>query len=292
MIIVTIPAYNEAKSIGSVIKDIKKVMDKTKESYNIIVVDDGSRDKTKETAEKAGAVVFRKEYNQGLAAAFRTEIEKCLELNADIIVHSDADGQYMAEDIPRLIKEVRNGNDLVLGNRFTGGIESMPFLKRLGNKAFSKTISKIIGFKIGDCQTGFRAFTRDIAEKIKIVSNHTYTQEQIIKAVRVGYRIKEIPTKFLKREGKSRLMKNPFDYAIKAWINILRIQRDYNPIKFFGMIGGIFFLIGFLIGLYFVKLHFTSGINGHLGLFFLMLLLMFTGIQIIFFGFLADMKNE
>jgi glycosyltransferase involved in cell wall biosynthesis len=288
MIIITIPAYNEAKSIGTVISDIKKVMKKEKEEFKIIVVDDGSKDKTKEVAEKEGAIVFRYNYNRGLAATFRTEMSKCLELNADIIVHTDADGQYQAEDILKLINKVREGYDLVLGNRFRGGIEGMPFLKKLGNKAFSRTISKIIGFRVGDCQTGFRAFTRDVAEKIEITSNHTYTQEQIIKAVRQGYKIKEIPSFFGKREGKSRLMKSPLEYAVKAWINILRIQRDYNPIKFFGSFGLLFIVLGLILGVYLVSLFLIYGRIGHLPLTILTMLLIMVGIQISLFGFLAD----
>jgi hypothetical protein len=107
-------------------------------------------------------------------------MRECLKRNADIIVHTDADGQYSANDVPILIKEVVNGADLVLGSRFKGGIESMPWLKKLGNIAFSKVISKITGFRISDCQTGFRAFTKEVAEQIQITSFHTYTQEQII----------------------------------------------------------------------------------------------------------------
>ena len=236
-IIVTIPAYNEEETIGLVISDIKKV----NKNYTVLVVDDGSKDKTVEIARKNGAIVVSHPKNYGLAEAFRTEIKECLRLKADIIVHTDADGQYLASDIPRLIKEVEEGNDLVLGNRFEGGIESMPLLKKLGNKAFSNAISKIIRQKIGDCQTGFRAFTKEVAEKIEIKSDHTYTQEQIIRAVNQKFKIKEIGTYFKKRDGESRLMRNPFEYALKAWINILRIYRDYQPLKFFGAIGLFFF---------------------------------------------------
>src|SRR3989338_4242086 len=194
-IIITIPALNEQETIGQVITDIHNVMKSTKYKYQVQVVDDGSKDNTKKVAEQAGAVVYSHPINLGLAETFRTEI-------------------------PRLIQEIENGYDLVLGNRFIGGIETMPLMKRMGNKAFSKVISKIIGHKIGDCQTGFRAFTRALAENIQIISDHTYTQEQIIKAVRKKFRVKEIPTYFSKRiSGDSRLLKNPFEYAIKAWLN-------------------------------------------------------------------------
>ena len=130
---------------------------------------------------------------------------ECLKLNVDAIVHIDADGQYLPKEIPSLIKEVENGNDLVLGSRFKGQIEQMPVTKRLGNIAFSKVISQLTGIRISDAQTGFRAFTREVAEKIQIISNHTYTQEQIIRAVKQKFRIKEVPVYFARRKGKSRI---------------------------------------------------------------------------------------
>lgn len=294
MIIITIPAYNEEKTIGKVIEDIKNVMDNSNYNYKILVVDDGSKDSTADVAKSSGAIVYSHQTNYGLAETFKTEIEKSLELKPDVIVHIDADGQYKAEEIPNLIKEVKNGYDLVLGSRFKGKIENMPLIKRLGNKAFSKVISNVTGFKISDAQTGFRAFNRKVAEKIRLISTHTYTQEQIIKAIKNKFKIKEVPIYFRKRlSGKSRLIKNPFDYAIKAWINILRIYRDYEPLKFFGIIGSSFLFFGFIIGLWFIYLHFTTGIQGHIGMLMLMLLSIISGVQIMIFGFLADMgKNE
>lgn len=294
-VIVTIPAYNEEKTIGKVIADIKDAMNDSKYGdYRILVVNDGSKDKTAEVAKKAGAMVFSHPINYGLAETFRTETKLCLKLGADVIVHTDADGQYSAKEIPILLKRIEEGYDLVLGSRFKGAIESMPLIKRLGNKAFSKVISNITNTKITDAQTGFRAFTREVAEKINLISTHTYTQEQIIRAVREKFKIIEIPAYFAKRkgDGKSRLMKNPFEYASRASINLLRIYRDYQPLKFFGFFGGLFLVFGLLIALYFVYEHFTIGIQGHLGLLFLMLILIFSGLQIILFGFLADMSKK
>src|SRR3989344_2730876 len=286
-ILITIPAYNEEKNIGNVIRDIKKNLKDY--DYKILVVDDGSKDKTKEIAKKENVIVYSHPINYGLARTFRTEIKKCLELKADIIVHIDADGQYLAKDIPRLLNEINRGCDLVLGSRFKGKIEYMPFIKRIGNKAFSNVISNITHTNISDAQTGFRSFTKEVAENIEIISDFTYTQEQIIKAVRQGYKVKEISVD-TRKTRKSKLMRNPLEYAIKAWINLFRIYRDYAPIKFFGSIGLFLFLMGLIIGLYFVYLHFTVGIEGHLGLLFLMIMCIFTGIQIILFGFLAEMK--
>jgi len=291
-IVVTIPAYNEEKAIGIVIDKIKEAMEGNRYEYEILVVDDGSKDKTAEVAKKENVVVYSHPKNYGLAETFKTEIKKSLEMGADIIVHIDADNQYQPVEIQKLIKEIDNGYDLVLGSRFKGTIESMPLIKRFGNKAFSRVISNITGMKISDCQTGFRAFTKEVAEKIDIISDHTYTQEQIIRAVRKKFRIKEVPAYFAKRKDKSRLISNPFRYAARAWINIIRIYRDYEPLKFFGIFGTAIFGFGFLIGIYLVYLHFTSGISGHFGLMMLDILILSIGLQIIIFGFIADMLKK
>ena len=225
-VIITIPAYNEEKTIGDVISKIKEVMDQTKYcySYLILVVNDGSEDETVEEAAKAGVCVFSHQENKGLAETFRTEMKLCCELGAEIIVHTDADGQYKAEEIPLLIEQVENGYDLVLGSRLKGSIEYMPKINKIGNKAFSFVISLLTKQKITDGQTGFRAFTRKIAEEIQIISDHTYTQEQIIRAAQNSYSIKEVPVYFSKRnDGESRLMRSPLEYAFRAWKNIFRI---------------------------------------------------------------------
>ncbi len=292
-IIVTIPAYNEEFTIGKVIQDIKKIMSANRYSYKILVVDDGSTDKTVEIARKAGAIVYSHPKNYGLAETFKTEVEQCLKLNADIIVHTDADGQYLAEDIPKLIKDVEKGNDLVLGSRFLGKIEEMPWLKRFGNRFFSRIISGVARLKINDAQTGFRAFTRKVAEKLPITSNFTYTQEQIIRAVRAKFRIKEVPVYFAKRRnGQSRLVKSPFDYALRSTISILRIYRDYEPLKFFWSVGGTFFLLGLGVGSWLLYLFVRYGSIGHVPLTILSALLMLIGVQIMLFGFLADILRR
>lgn len=291
-IVVTIPAYNEAKSIGRLVKDIKNAMS-GKYNYSILVVDDGSTDKTNEIAKKSGAVAYSHPKNYGLAETFKTEIKKCLELKADVIVHIDADGQYLPKEIPKLLKEIKNGNDLVLGSRFKGEIECMPLVKRIGNIAFSKVVSGITSLRISDAQTGFRAFTKKVAEEIPITSNHTYTQEQIIRAVKQKFRVKEVPIYFAKRDGKSRLISSPFGYATRALINIIRTYRDYEPLKFFGIVGSSIFLVGILLGLYLVYFQFFGeGAFRHLGLMMLDILVLSIGLQIIIFGFLADMSRE
>ncbi len=292
-LIVTIPAYNEEKTLPLLIKRIHKVMKENKYNYEVMVLDDGSKDKTALVSKNAGTIVYSHPRNYGLADTFRTEMLKAIENHADIIIHIDADSQYMPEEIPKLVNELKKGNDLVLGSRFLGKIEEMPLVKRLGNIAFSRVITQITGSKVTDGQTGFRAFTKEVAKKIEITSNHTYTQEQIIKAVRHKFRIKEVPIYFARRKDESRLISNPFGYAIRAWINLIRIYRDFEPLKFFGFIGFLVLLLGFGLGGFLVYIQFVQGgVFRHLGLMMIDVLVLSVGLQILIFGFLADMFRK
>jgi len=293
-LIVTLPAYNEERTIGKVIRDIQEVLKKEKYKSKILVIDDGSKDRTKDVASKAGATVFSHQRNFGLAETFRTEIKKCIELGADVIVHIDADGQYLPREIPKLLRGVEKGYDLVLGSRFKGKIERMPLVKRIGNKVFSRIISHITKLKISDAQTGFRALTREMAEKTEISSAYTYTQEQIIRAARDKRRILEVPVYFAKRGGntKSRLMKNPFDFALRAFVNLLRVYRDYEPLRFFGSIGTLLFALGIVLGAFIIYNIIVTESAGGIPRVILSALLVLTGIQIWMFGFLADMHRK
>jgi glycosyltransferase involved in cell wall biosynthesis len=290
-VIITIPAYNEEKTLPFVLTEIKEVMKRTAYNYNLLVIDDGSQDKTIDVAKKHGAIVFSNRRNRGLAETFKVETRECLRLKADIIVHTDADGQYHAKHIPELIKKVEQGYDLVLGSRFRGRIQSMPLLKRLGNIAFSIVLSSLTNVKITDSTTGFRAFTSEVASEIEYINTFTYTQEQIIKCAKQGFRIGEVPI-IARKTRASRLFKSPLQYAIRAWINIFRIYRDYDPLKFFGRIGAIFLMLGTIIGSWLVYRFFTLGYVGRTPSIFLSVLLVLMGIQIILFGFLADMGRK
>ncbi len=290
MIVVTIPAYNEGKTIEKAITDIHDVM-ANKYDYKVLVVNDGSTDNTAEVASKRATVISHSR-NRGLAAAFRTEMEEALKMGADIIVHFDADNQYVASEIPKLLDVYNKGKyDLVLGSRFMGKIEKMPAMKRWGNKAFSKVLSRITKLKITDGQTGFRVFNKKIA-KLPITSKYTYTQQQIIEAALEGCSIKETPITFKKRADKSHLMKGPIDYAVKAWVTILRTYRDYEPLKFFGAAGFSLLIVGGILAAYFTTMHFTTGIQGHVPSLIAMMLFIVTGFQVLLFGFLADMRRR
>jgi glycosyltransferase involved in cell wall biosynthesis len=290
-VIIGIPAYNEERTLPHVIKEIKEAMSKTKYKYKIVVVNDGSKDKTIEVAKQNGAIVFSNARNLGLAETFKNEIKIFLESKADVFVHTDADGQYFAEDIPKLLKEIENGSDLVIGSRFQYNNGNLPWSKVAGNKAFARALSKLLKIKLTDTTSGFRAFTREVAQNIKFINTFTYTQEQIIRAAKQNFRIKEIPI-MTRKTRESRLFKNPLEYAIKAWINILRIYRDYDPLKFFGKIGMALISLGLISGLFILYTFITTGKVGHVPLTILTMLLILSGIQVIIFGFLADMNKK
>lgn len=290
---ITIPAYNEEKTLPKVLREIKAVMSKTKYKYQIFVVDDGSQDKTAKVARAGGAKVYSHRTNYGLARTFQTELEQCLKAGADVIVHTDADGQYPAKHIPELVKQIEKGYELVTGSRFLGQIEKMPFMKRLGNNAFSKVFSKLLGQKITDTTTGFRAFTKEVAQEIKLINTFTYTQEQFIRASKQKFKIKEIPI-YARKTRESRLFKNPFQYAWRAWINILRIYRDYDPIKFFGRVGMTFVSVSVLLALYILYVFLFVGadiVKTKVPTIVLIAIFFTTGLQILLFGFLADQRK-
>ncbi|MCK4589134.1 MAG: glycosyltransferase family 2 protein [Nanoarchaeota archaeon] len=289
-VVITIPAYNEERTIGRVIREIKEVMNSTNYNYKILVLNDGSRDRTVEIAKKEGVVVAHNKRNLGLAETFKHEMRECSRLKADVIVHTDADGQYPAKYIPQMIKKIEEGNDLVLASRFGKGDYSGSIMKKLGNIAFARVFSSLLKTQLSDTTTGFRVFTDEVAN-FPLINSFTYTQEQLIRAGKAGLRITEIPIKTRETRG-SRLFSNPLDYAVKAWINILRIYRDFAPLKFFGYSGGFLFLIGFLIGLYIFFRVLVVGSAGGIPRVILSVLLMLTGLQIIIFGFLADMINK
>ena len=288
-IVVIIPAYNEVVSIGKVINRIKESVE-----CEIVVVDDGSTDDTGKVAEDLGVKVVRLKRNQGLSVAFRTGFKAGLGLGADILVNIDADNQYQPEEIPQLIEPILKGEaDLVLGSRFTGTIEEMPWVKRFGNRTFTWLMRRITGFPFTDTQTGFRAFTAELASDLYLFGKYTYTQEMLIQTVEKGYRIVEVPSYFAKREhGGSRLIVNPFSYAFRAFSIVLKSYRDYHPLKTFGLIGLLFIGSGFVLGTYLLYIWVSTGIVGRIPSTILTMLLITSGILVLILGFLADMiKN-
>jgi len=287
-ILITIPAYNEENTLGETLEEINVIMQNRGYDYGILVVDDGSSDKTAQIANSYPNVnCVSHSHNKGLAETFRTMSKIVLMTDVDIIINTDADGQYPAKHIPELIQKFEQGYDLVLGSRFNGGKYSGSFGKKLGNIMFSKTFSKLLKTKLTDTTTGFRAFNKKVSA-LPLINKFTYTQEQLIRSAKAGLKIGEIDIE-TRSTRPSRLFSNPFSYAIRAWTNILRIYRDFAPIKFFGMIGLSFMSLGGFVGLFVVGNLLINGNVGGIPRVILSALCLLTGLQILLFGFLADM---
>jgi glycosyltransferase involved in cell wall biosynthesis len=257
-VVVTIPAYNEEKTISSVIQEIFSGVGGA-ESVEIVVIDDGSTDCTASEAMKAGAheVVLHKA-NRGLGIAFRDGLEAALHRGADVIVNIDADGQYNAAEIPALIRPISDGRaDIVLGWRDIDNLDHMPKGKKIGNKFATWLTGQLLGLPIKDAQTGFRAFSREAAQRLNLCGKYTYVQETLIQASQKGLLIEQVPIEFRGREGKSRLISNIGSYALKAGSIIFGTYREYHPLRFFLAVGSIAIAIGIVFGTR-VLLHFAQ----------------------------------
>ena len=294
-IAITIPAYNEEDCIGKVISEIPRKIEGIDE-IEIIVINDGSKDRTVEVAKEAGAntiVHFSK--NKGLAMAFKEGLNAAIDSGADIIVNIDADGQYNATEIQKLIKPILDGKaEMVLGSRFAGTIEHMVPQKRWGNRLATFVVGWVAGMNVSDAQTGFRAFSREAAMRLFIHTGYTYTQEMIIQAVHKRLSIVEVPVEFRKRKnGGSRLISNVLKYAKHSAATLIRTYTYYNPLGTFSMIGGSLFLVGVLFGLR-VLIHFitTGMVTPYLPTAVLSSGLAIIGFQIIVIGLIADMSHQ
>jgi len=287
--IAVIPAYNEEESIAEIVTGTKKHVDK------VLVINDGSTDATEKNARKAGAVVYSHPINRGLGPTILDGYREALRMGADIVLQTDADGQYLTTEIPKLLKPVvENRADMSLGSRFAGEIEHMPGIKKFGNRMFSRFTSFLAGTKITDAQTGFRAMNRELLENIIPTGRYTYTQEMIIRASREGYRIQEVPIFFAKRKhGDSRLISNSFSYGSNALSIMVKTFREYHPLKFFGVPGVVFILLGLLLGISLVDVFVKTGtFSGHTASVMLTVLLIITGGLLISMGLLADMMES
>lgn len=292
-LVVMIPSYNEEKSIGKVIKEIPRNISGI-DSVQVLVINDGSTDKTVEAAKKAGAdrIIHHKQ-NWGLAVAFRDGMNEALRMGADIIVNTDADFQYNQTEIPRLIQPILDEKaDVVLTDRSVLKLSHMPFGKKWGNTASTVVTRFVSGFPVKDAQSGFRAFSKEAALRLNVLSDYTYVQETIIQAVNKKLTIVQVPCEFREREGKSRLISNIFSYAKKAGITIITTYTHYKPLKVFSIIGGLLFAIGLLVGLrVLIQYLQTGGVSPYLPSAVLSGVLLMISFQVILLGLIADTIN-
>ena len=291
-LVIQIPCYNEEKSLPVTLKELPKHIDGIDE-IEVLIIDDGSKDKTVEVAKELGVKNFvEMPHNSGLAKAFVAGLNKALSIGADIIVNTDADNQYCADDIEKLVKPILDGDaDIVIGSRPVSEIEHFSTLKKLLQKLGSWVMRILSSTKVEDAPSGFRAFSRNAAIQLNVFDNYTYTLDTIIQAKAKGLILKCVPIRVNPDLRKSKLVKNIFDYVRRSMFTMLRMFIIYRPFRFFAILASLFLFVGALIGLRFLYFYiFESGI-GHIQSLILSAILIITGVQIGVIAVLSELLS-
>jgi len=237
-ITVGIPAYNEEKNIAKIIVELKKVADQ------IIVCNDGSTDSTSIIAESLGAIVIKHPKNLGYGSAIRSIFLKAREINAEILVTIDADGQHKIEDIKKVIKPVVDGQaDISIGSRFLEEGDNSPKYRKLGIKIITKVTNSSLSEKITDAQSGFRAYNNKVLQSLTPSDTGMgISTEILIKSSNLGLKIAEVPTE-IQYEGETS-SQNPVSHGTEVLMSTLKYISIERPLRFYGIPSIIFFIIG------------------------------------------------
>ena len=289
-VIIQIPCYNEENSLPITLKALPKQIDGIDE-IEILVIDDGSTDKTIEVAKANGVQhIVSMPHNCGLAKAFVAGINGALAQGADIIVNTDADNQYCADDIEKLIRPILNKEaDIVIGTRPVSNISHFSLLKKTLQKLGSWVMRRVSSTQVEDAPSGFRAFSRAAALQINIFDNYTYTLETIIQARAKGLQLVCVPVNVNPDLRESKLVKNMFDYIRRSVFTMLRMFIIYRPFRFFAILASLFFTIGFLVGLRFLYFYLFSNGAGHIQSLILAAILIITSVQIGVIAILSEL---
>jgi glycosyltransferase involved in cell wall biosynthesis len=229
--------------------------------------------------------------NKGLAAAFAAGIDACLKAGADYIVNTDADNQYAGHEIPKLLEPLLRGEaDICIGDRNIAELQTMSWRKRQLQRLGSWVVRQVSNTTVPDTTSGFRAYTRDAALRMHIVSEFSYTLESIIQAGKKRMSIAHVPVATNPRTRDSRLFDSIFGYVKRSAATIVRIYAMYEPLKVFSYIGAAVFAVGFALALRFVYLYFTSFTGGgrYIQSLVFAAVLMIVGFQVLLIGLVAD----
>lgn len=263
--IVIIPALNEEKTIGNVIDAVPKVLFAGRVNVEIVVINDGSTDKTAEIAVLHGAGLITHISPQGVGASFSDGVKEALNRKADYAVNIDGDGQMNPADIEKLLQPIVSGTaDMVTASRFMDSeyYPNMAAIKRWGNDRVANIVSSIVGTKYYDVACGFRAYNREALLRLNLRGRFTYTQETFINlAASNQIKIIEVPLHIQgeRQFGKSRVAASILKYAIRSGSIILSAFKDYQPLRFFGCISLFFFLLGILFEAIFMGHYIITG---------------------------------
>ncbi len=290
-LIIQIPCFNEQEFLLTALSDLPKDI-KGIDDIEILIIDDGSTDNTVEIAKEFGVnhIVSIPE-NKGLANAYIQGLDACLKAGADIIVNTDADNQYNANDIEKLVQPIiDNRAEIVIGSRPISQIAHFSYLKKKLQKLGSLVVRYVSQTDVVDAPSGFRAVSRDTALKLYVFNKHTYTLETIIQAGQSGMRILSVPIKTNDDLRSSRLSKNMRSYVQRSIGTILKIFMIYRPVKSSFILGMIPFSLGFFLSLRWVVLFYLEdGSRSHLPSLILSAILIIIGFQILLFGFFAEL---
>jgi glycosyltransferase involved in cell wall biosynthesis len=256
-----------------------------------LVIDDGSRDGTSAVARAHGVqhiVRFRR--NKGLAAAFMAGIDAALKLGADYIVNTDADNQYAGADIALLVAPLISGEaDICIGDRNIQALKHMTPSKKLLQRLGSWVVRQVSGTKVPDTTSGFRAYTREAALRMTLVSEFSYTLESIIQAGKRRMAVAHVEVRTNPRTRESRLFDSMFGYIKQSAATIVRIYASHEPLKVFSYIGLSIFGVGLAISLRFLYYYLTGPATGKLQSLILSAVLMIVGFQVVLIGLVADL---
>lgn len=289
-LIIQIPCFNEAETLAITLAALPRAVAGF-ETVEWLIIDDGSRDDTVKVANANGVHhIVRHSRNQGLARAFMTGLDTCLRLGADVIVNTDADNQYNADDIPGLTAPIlARRADIVVGARPIETIQHFSLAKKLLQKLGSWVVRVASKTDIPDAPSGFRAMSRAAAQRLMVFSDYTYTLETIIQAGQKNMAITSVPIRVNKDLRPSRLVKSIPSYIKQSIVTIVRIFIIYRPFRFFATIGAVLFGAGFLIGLRFLLNYLYGGGEGHVQSLILAALLLGIGFQTLLIAFVADL---
>lgn len=289
-LVIQIPCLNEEKSLPITLSALPKHIDGIDE-IKVLIVNDGSTDRTIEVAKKHGISDFVNfTHNKGLAKAFSAGLNKALEMGADIIVNTDADNQYNASDIEKLVRPIIDGNaDIVIGSRPVNKISHFSIIKKMLQNFGSFVMRCVSSTSVKDAPSGFRAFSRNAAIQMNIFDNYTYTLETIIQAKAKGLVIENVEIDVNPELRRSRLFSNIFVYIRRSIFTMLRMFIVYRPFRFFITVGILFLLAGLIPGVRFVWYFLTGDGQGHIQSLILAAILLLTGVQVSLIAVLSEL---